>query len=183
MPGFTGHTTANSIALVGISAFMYSQGWSVQDIVAVDAGLLISTLVLSPDMDLFTSKSMEDWGILRIFWWPYAKLVKHRDRLHIPVLGTTVRWLYVLALGGLLVLLFRFWFRRIGLQVEFNVDWDTQDYIWNLLYVADVYLGAVIADTIHYVLDVVTHGLKHGAPHHYHPVVREAKDFPFLLGE
>ena len=58
MPGFRGHTIANSVVIVGTSAFMYSQGWSLPDIVAVDAGILISTLVLSPDMDLFTSQPM-----------------------------------------------------------------------------------------------------------------------------
>ncbi len=168
MPGFTGHTVANSIALAGTSVFMASQGWSAQDIIAVDAGILISTFILSPDMDLFTSRSMYDWGILRIFWFPYAKLVKHRDRLHTPLLGTTVRWLYTLALIGLVVLLFRFWFRRIGLQVEFSFAGDSGDIIYNLLYVLDVYIGANIADTIHFVLDMVTHGLKHGNARHYH---------------
>jgi uncharacterized metal-binding protein len=71
---------------------MWTQSWSIPDIVAVDAGVVISTLILSPDMDLFTSKSMDDWGILRYFWWPYTKIVKHRDRLHTPLLGTLVRW-------------------------------------------------------------------------------------------
>ncbi|MBI4789742.1 MAG: DUF2227 family putative metal-binding protein [Chloroflexi bacterium] len=154
MPGFTGHTVANSVALVGTSAFMYWQGWSLQDIFFVDTGIVISTLILSPDMDLFTSKPMNGWGILRVFWWPYSKLVKHRDRLHTPIVGTTVRWLYTLGLLALLVLLFRFWFRRIGLQVEFSFDGDREDIIFNLLYVLDVYIGAAIADALHFVLDM-----------------------------
>jgi uncharacterized metal-binding protein len=160
MPGFVGHTTANAVVLAGTTAFMWWQGWSVQDILAVDAGIGISTLVLSPDMDLFNSKSMEDWGLLRFFWWPYARLVKHRDRMHIPILGTTVRWLYVLGIVLLFVVLFRFWFRRIGLQIEFDFAGDTDDIIYNLLYVVDIYIGAVLADACHYVLDVATTELK-----------------------
>lgn len=168
MPGFMGHTVANSVVLVGTSAFMYTQGWSVQDILAVDAGILISTLVLSPDMDLFTSRPMEDWGLLRVFWWPYSKIVKHRDRLHTPILGTSVRWLYTIALASLVVLLFRFLFRRIGLQVEFNFNGDRDDMIYNLLYVVDVFVGANLADATHFFLDIFTHGLKHGNVRHYH---------------
>ena len=112
MPGFVGHTTANGIVLVGTTAFMWTQGWSIADIVAVDAGVAVSTLILSPDMDLFTSKSMEDWGILRYFWWPYAKIVKHRDRLHTPLLGTCVRWLYTLVILSIAVAKSGTWPRR-----------------------------------------------------------------------
>ena len=173
MPGYTGHAVANGVALVGTSAFMYWQGWSPQDIFFVDSGIVISTLILSPDMDLFTSKPMNGWGVLRIFWLPYSKLVKHRDRLHMPILGTTVRWLYTLGLLSLLILLFRFWFRRIGLQVEFTFDGDRDDIIFNLLYLLDVYIGATIADTLHYVLDMVTHELGRAIPRRSRRYVRE----------
>lgn len=179
MPGFAGHTVANNIALVGTSAWMLYDRWSIPDILAVDAGILIATFVLSPDMDLFESKPMEGWGVLRIFWWPYAKLVRHRDRLHLPVLGTTVRWLYVLAILLLFTALFRFWFRRLGLQVEFSFAGDMDDIIYNLLFLVDVYIGAVIADTLHYVLDTVTHELRRGAPRRRRqPAVRERGPSP-----
>jgi uncharacterized metal-binding protein len=168
MPGFVGHTVANTAILVGTSVVMRTQGWSWQDVVAVDAGIAVASLVLSPDMDLFNSKSMDDWGLLRVFWWPYSKLAKHRDRLHIPVLGTTVRWLYVAAILLLFTVLFRFWFRRIGLSVSFDFAGDTEDIIYNALYLADVFLGAVLADATHYILDITTTGIKRALPHRYH---------------
>jgi uncharacterized metal-binding protein len=168
MPGFVGHTVANAAVLVGTSVVMRTQGWSWQDVVAVDAGIAVASLVLSPDMDLFNSKSMDDWGLLRVFWWPYSKLAKHRDRLHIPILGTAVRWLYVAAILLLFTALFRFWFRRIGLSVSFDFAGDTEDIIYNALYLADVFLGAVLADTTHYILDITTTGIKRALPHRYH---------------
>ena len=168
MPGFVGHTVANAAVLVGTSVVMRTQGWSWQDVLAVDAGIAVASLVLSPDMDLFNSKSMDDWGLLRLFWWPYSKLAKHRDRLHIPVLGTAVRWLYVAAILLLFTVLFRFWFRRIGLNVSFDFAGDTEDIIYNALYLADVFLGAVLADTTHYILDITTTGIKRALPHRYH---------------
>ncbi len=167
MPGFVGHTTANAVVLVGTTSVMWAQGWSVPDILAVDAGIVIATLVLSPDMDLYTSKSMQQWGWRRIFWLPYAKLAKHRDRLHLPVLGTAVRWLYWAALIALAVILFRFLFRRVGLQIDFSFDGDSADIVYNLLYLADVFLGAVLADTMHYVLDMTTTHVKRLVPRRY----------------
>jgi uncharacterized metal-binding protein len=167
MPGFVGHTTANAALLVGTTIVMRSQGWSWQDVIAVDAGIAIASLVLSPDMDLFNSKSIEGWGWLRVFWWPYSKLAKHRDRLHLPILGTTIRWLYVGAILLLLTILFRFWFRRIGLSVDFDFAGDADDIIYNLGYVLDAYLGAVLADTTHYMLDMISTRLKRLVPRRF----------------
>ena len=78
-----------------------------------------------------------------------------------------MRWLYTIVLVSLVVLLVRFWFRRIGLQVEFNFDGDRDDMIYNLLYVVDVFIGANLADATHFFLDIFTHGLKHGNVRHY----------------
>lgn len=167
MPGFVGHTVANTALIVGTTVVMRAQSWSWQDVIAVNAGIVIATFVLSPDMDLFTSKSMKGWGWLRFLWLPYAKFARHRDRLHFPIVGTAVRWLYVLALLTLLLILFRFWFRRIGLSIEFDFAGDTEDIIYNALYLADVFLGAVLADTLHYVLDLFSTKLKRVIPRRY----------------
>ena len=180
MPGFVGHTTANGIVLAGTTAFMWSQGWSVADIFAVDAGVAISTLILSPDMDLFVSKSMDDWGILRFFWWPYAKIVKHRDRLHVPLLGTGVRWLYTLLLLSLASVPLAILVRRIGFQVTFAGE--TEDVIWYLGYLLDAFLGAILADAMHFTLDVLTTGLKIRFGLHHHrerfPLARRRRFLP-----
>ena len=180
MPGFVGHTTANGIVLAGTTAFMWTQGWSLADIIAVDAGVAISTLILSPDMDLFTSKSMEDWGILRYFWWPYAKIVKHRDRLHTPLLGTFVRWLYTLVILSIAIVPLAILVRRIGFQVTFRGE--TDDIIWYLGYLLDVFVGANLADAMHFVLDMLTTGLKEGFGAHHHrehyPLARRRRFLP-----
>ncbi len=160
MPGFVGHTVTNSIALVGVSAFMAHEGWIVPDIAAVDAGILIATFALSPDMDLFTSKPVDGWGLMRYFWLPYSKLVKHRDKMHIPILGTTVRWIYLLAILGVLLIPILVLFKNIGVSVKFTFAGDRDDVIYYSLYLLDVYIGAAIADALHFALDMITHGLK-----------------------
>jgi uncharacterized metal-binding protein len=166
MPGFIVHTTANGAVLVGTTAVMWLQGWSIPDIAAVDAGIAISSLILSPDMDLFTSKSMDDWGILRIFWWPYSKIVKHRDRLHVPLLGTLVRWLYTLVIIAIAIVPWAILLRRIGFKMTFQGDFE--DITWYLGYVLDAFVGANLADAMHFVLDMVTTGFKESFGHHHH---------------
>ena len=141
---------------------MISDHWSLPDILAVDAGIALATVALSPDMDLFTSRPMNEWGLMRFFWWPYARLVKHRDRLHTPLLGTSVRWLYMSTILGLVAALFVFAIRRIGFQVDFSIDAETREILFNLGYLLDIYIGANIADAMHFGLDFFTHGMKHG---------------------
>lgn len=167
MPGFVGHTLANSLVLVGASAWMSQHGWPTKDLIAVDIGIVAATLALSPDMDLFTSRPMEDWGPLRYFWWPYARLVKHRDRLHTPILGTTVRWSYVLILALLALIGIEFLLALLRLPVRFSLG-SADETIRGLGYLWLVFVGANIADGVHFFLDVSTHGLKHGPARHYH---------------
>lgn len=166
MPGFIGHTVGNTVVLAGATAFMWSQGFSVADIVATDIGVAVATLILSPDMDLFNSRSMDDWGLLRIFWWPYAKLVKHRDAMHIPLLGTFVRWLYMLAIVFLAIVPIALLLRRMGFQMTFQGE--AEDIVWYLGYVLDAFIGATCADAMHYVLDITTTRIKRMLPQRYH---------------
>lgn len=160
MPGFWGHAIGSGVAMIGTTAYMVYDHWSVPDVLTVNAGIVLATVVLSPDMDLFNSHPNKGWGVLRYFWWPYSKLVKHRDHLHIPIIGTTARFLYTALIIALFVIIFRFWFRRIGLQVAFDFQGDTEDMIYNLLFLVDLYVGAAIADAMHYVLDITTTEIK-----------------------
>jgi len=66
------------------------------------AGLsfLLGGLWLSPDLDT-RSNPTRRWGPLRLLWWPYRRLLRHRSLLsHSPLLGTGGRLLY---LGALLL--------------------------------------------------------------------------------
>lgn len=54
-----------------------------------------ANLWLSPDLDT-VSKPFKRWGILRLIWLPYLKLVKHRSLIsHSPVLSTLIRVAYL----------------------------------------------------------------------------------------
>ncbi|MBI5034192.1 MAG: DUF2227 family putative metal-binding protein [Chloroflexi bacterium] len=158
MPGFVGHTIGNTVVLAGTMAYMVSQGWSTADILATGTGVALATVILSPDMDLFNSRSMKEWGILRFYWWPYAKLVKHRDGMHVPLIGTFVRWAYNLVLIALAIVPIAILLRRVGFSMTFKGE--TDDILWYLGYLVDAFVGATLADTMHYVLDVTTTHIK-----------------------
>ncbi|WP_320673677.1 metal-binding protein [Prochlorococcus sp. MIT 1341] len=56
---------------------------------------LVGGLWLSPDLDT-NSNALKRWGFLKGIWIPYKKLICHRSLLsHGPVIGTTIRLLYL----------------------------------------------------------------------------------------
>jgi uncharacterized metal-binding protein len=88
-------------------------------IVATSAHL-VGGLYLSPDLDL-KSIPFRRWGILKVLWVPYQKLVPcHRHWLsHGVVIGSVVRLLYLAAL------LLPMWFLFPGLQqVQWAITWQ-----------------------------------------------------------
>ena len=56
---------------------------------------LFGTFLLSPDLDLKDNVSAKNWGLLRLFWRPYAALFRHRGLSHTPVVGSLTRILYM----------------------------------------------------------------------------------------
>jgi uncharacterized metal-binding protein len=64
---------------------------------AFGASYLASMLLLSPDLDLATSRPFKRWGPLRVLWWPYAAVFRHRRLSHHWFFGPLTRVGYVLA--------------------------------------------------------------------------------------
>ena len=76
---------------------------------SASAGLafLLGGLWLSPDLDT-RSNPTRRWGPLRLLWWPYRRLLRHRSLLsHSPLLGSAGRLAYLAALLAAACLLAR----------------------------------------------------------------------------
>jgi len=56
---------------------------------------LISSLLLSPDLDLRRSHAAMRWGWGRIIWIPYARIFRHRALSHHLLLGPLTRIIYL----------------------------------------------------------------------------------------
>jgi uncharacterized metal-binding protein len=71
------------------------------------ASYYLAGMYLSPDLDL-VSRPFKRWGLLRWLWLPYQRLIpRHRHWLsHGPVIGSSVRLLYLAALVSPIWLVF-----------------------------------------------------------------------------
>jgi len=101
------------IGIIGVSQFLELG-------IITAAAHLLGGLYLSPDLDL-VSKPFKRWGLLRVLWLPYQKLIPcHRHWLsHGVIVGSIIRLLY------LCVLLLPLWVIFPGLrQVEWAITWQ-----------------------------------------------------------
>ena len=127
-------------------------------------GYIFGTFLLSPDLDLPQSKPSKRWRKLRLIWKPYQSFSKHRGSSHIPVLGTLLRF-------GYLVMVFIFlYFVLLGLSSKYI------PHIKDLLLAFDPFnllsyfakreetfyfaLGVLISEIFHISLDILTTLLK-----------------------
>jgi uncharacterized metal-binding protein len=144
-------------------------------IVSVSIGCL-SGVLLSPDLDVDSGYigislaklffgSIFKW-IWKWIWKPYAILVPHRSHLsHVPVLGTSLRLLYLYAV-----------YLVIGSALMFSIGWPRTVYllpigkaILALLHgdaqievelIAASFVGLCVSDTMHAIMDAVSTTLK-----------------------
>ncbi|MEY3544920.1 MAG: hypothetical protein RLZZ106_802 [Cyanobacteriota bacterium] len=97
-------------------------------VTAAGLAFLIGGLWLSPDLDTRSNPSRR-WGPLRLLWWPYRQLLRHRSLLsHSPVLGSAGRLLYLAALVGLAGWLLQPWGAPSPLQLGLGLQtlWQQQ---------------------------------------------------------
>ncbi|WP_407356128.1 metal-binding protein [Methanolobus sp. WCC5] len=94
MPEGKTHDTINTIVLILVLSVIYL--WKETNIVNLyldsytilvfSAAYLFATFFLSPDLDI-NSTPYKRWGRLRIIWWPYKVVFKHRGLSHHPLVG------------------------------------------------------------------------------------------------
>ncbi|GAB4373981.1 MAG: metal-binding protein [Elainellaceae cyanobacterium] len=93
----------------------------------VCAGFLFGGLMLGPDLDTH-SIHYKRWSIFRWIWLPYRYSLRHRSPWsHGPIMGTTVRVLYLLFWVGLLSLLSIAAINEIG---QFSWSWSQIGNLW-----------------------------------------------------
>jgi uncharacterized metal-binding protein len=71
-------------------------GWV--GVLTAATAFLAGGLLLSPDLDT-RSNAIRRWGPLRLVWWPYRRLLRHRSLVsHAPLIGSAGRLLYLAVL-------------------------------------------------------------------------------------
>jgi len=107
MPSGRTHTAFELIVGPGILAGFYlllRPSWG--EVAIFGGAYLLSSLLLSPDLDLEKNISRRRWGPLGFIWTPYSKVFKHRGISHSLIWGPITRLIYlgvvfVLVLWGL----------------------------------------------------------------------------------
>lgn len=90
--------------IVGV-AFWQTRSSSITLLIA--GGFMFGGLMFGPDLDIY-SIQFQRWGYFRFIWLPYQKSLRHRSFLsHGPLIGTTLRVLYLcglIAVAAILIL-------------------------------------------------------------------------------
>jgi len=133
MPSKDIHQATTLIFAGSVYALSATWGYSPKEQMLAVSGILTG-VVITPDMDLAENFKGEP------FWYLYGRLFKHRGISHWPVIGTLTRMIYMVILAVPVVLLMGWgWWLSDRLT-------DLWSYVW--------LGGLVLADVLHYVLDI-----------------------------
>ncbi|HEY9848570.1 MAG TPA: metal-binding protein [Leptolyngbyaceae cyanobacterium] len=122
MPSGRTHDRITLWSLPVVAGFTFSQTQSGNLTLLVSGGFLFGGLMFGPDLDIY-SRQFQRWGWLRWIWIPYQKNMRHRSFLsHGPVVGTSLRSLYLVLWIGTIGGLGLFLAESVGLT---NTNWQT----------------------------------------------------------
>ncbi|BAZ70335.1 MAG: metal-binding protein [Pelatocladus maniniholoensis HA4357-MV3] len=108
-----------ALPLVAGATFVQTKSGNLTLLVA--GGFMFGGLMFGPDLDIY-SRQYQRWGLLRWIWIPYQKSLRHRSFLsHGPIIGTTLRVIYLSGVVGILVILVTVVAQMLG-----NGDWSRQ---------------------------------------------------------
>ncbi len=108
MPSGQTHDRITIWALPFIAGVTFWQTSSSSITLLIAGGFMFGGLMFGPDLDIY-SIQYQRWGYFRFIWLPYQKSLRHRSFLsHGPLIGTTVRVLYLCGLITVAVIIILF---------------------------------------------------------------------------
>ena len=118
-------------------------------------GFFFAGLMFGPDLDIY-SIQFKRWGILRVIWLPYQKLLRHRSWFsHGLIIGTIIRIVYLLLwllLGAILAIAIA--------QMIWGFEWNWQRFIITMMkLVREVYWQNAIALFVGLDLGAMSHSI------------------------
>ena len=166
MPGDATHVKwSQYVAFIGCIG-MYGIGVDLLHIICMAAIFMFGAKYVSPDLDI-DSTPYHRWGILRVFFWPFVKLMKHRKLSHNIVIGPILVVGYFSVVVLLLcVVLNRFWLPVVEPMIDQAQEILTQIMTLNLTHENAVVIGIVIAcllaaALLHIIVDKIFKGDRH----------------------
>jgi uncharacterized metal-binding protein len=121
MPSGQTHDRITLWALPFVAGATFVQTKSGNLTLLVASGFMFGGLMFGPDLDIY-SRQYQRWGLLRWIWIPYQKSLRHRSFLsHGPIIGTTLRVIYLSGVVGILIIL-----GTVVAQILGNGNWNRQ---------------------------------------------------------
>ncbi|PMB43261.1 metal-binding protein [Fischerella thermalis CCMEE 5319] len=121
MPSGQTHDRITLWALPFVAGATFVQTKSGNLTLLVASGFMFGGLMFGPDLDIY-SRQYQRWGLLRWIWIPYQKSLRHRSFLsHGPIIGTTLRIIYLSGVVGILIILV-----TVVAQILGNGNWSGQ---------------------------------------------------------
>lgn len=110
MPSGETHLKLELILLPGflVAFYLLNPNLNLESLLLFGGTYLLSSLLLSPDLDLRVNKSRRRWGPLRFIWFPYTKIFKHRGLSHSLLFGPFTRLAYLAVIIALLLFFLSF---------------------------------------------------------------------------
>jgi len=119
MPSGRTHDRITLYALPLVAGVTFWQTRSSSVTLLVAGGFMFGGLMFGPDLDIY-SRQYQRWGYLRWIWLPYQKSLRHRSFLsHGPIIGTTLRVIYLCCLIAIAAFIILVIFEKLG-NTTFN---------------------------------------------------------------
>jgi uncharacterized metal-binding protein len=120
MPSGQTHDRITLYALPLVTGVTFWQTRSSNVTLLVAGGFLFGGLMFGPDLDIY-SVQFQRWGWLRWIWVPYQKSLRHRSFLsHGPIIGTTLRVVYLSTAIAILAIVVIIVAERLGNAVNWQ---------------------------------------------------------------
>ncbi|XZF66307.1 MAG: metal-binding protein [Gloeotrichia echinulata DVL01] len=121
MPSGQTHDRITMYALPLVTGVTFWQTRSGNLTLLVAGGFIFGGLMFGPDLDIY-SVQFQRWGFLRWIWLPYQKSLRHRSFLsHGPIIGTTLRVVYLTCILAILVIILLVIGEKLG---NFALNWQ-----------------------------------------------------------
>lgn len=151
MVNFAMHRIINYFALIVgfLILLQLSYAYNLLELIFFTMGYILGTELITPDLDI-TSRAYNNWGLLKIFWYPYKLIANHRGESH-TIEGTILRLLYAVFI---IFLIYSIIVYAMFGQVSFGFLISLIDSLnlWSLLIIV---LGVVVANVTHVVVDML----------------------------
>jgi len=110
MPSGKTHIRINwfVLALINILIMPFHMDISIKNYFLFNIIFILTSYYISPDLDI-TSSVYRRWGLLKIIWWPYKELMKHRQMSHSIIWGPiSILFYMVLLIIPIILAIFKF---------------------------------------------------------------------------